>query len=42
MSAGAVIEVMAKDRTELLLCGDRHAGIVEFYRRRDAGLAGLK
>lgn len=42
MSAGAVERAMAADRAALASCVERHAATVEFYRARDAGLAGVK
>jgi hypothetical protein len=40
ISAGAVERVMAGDRTSLVDCKARHGALRDFYRARDAGLAG--
>ena len=40
LSAGAVERLWAADRASLASCSDHHADETEFYRKRDAGLAG--
>ncbi len=40
LSAGAVERLWADDRAALTTCRSRHAAVIDFYVRRDAGLAG--
>ena len=40
LSAGAVERLWAADRTELAVCKLKHKSVVDFYRNRDAALAG--
>lgn len=40
LGAGTVEFLWSSDRAALAACGGRHKAVVEFYRERDAGLAG--
>lgn len=40
LSAGAVERLWAADRIALMDCGDKHHAAIEFYAKRDKGLAG--
>lgn len=42
LSAGAVERAWAADIVALHSCRERHRAVTEFYRQRDAGLAGTK
>lgn len=42
LSAGAVERLWGEDRASLAACGARYRAMIDFYRQRDAGLAGQK
>lgn len=40
LNAGPAERLWERDRASLQVCGARHSAVVDFYKRRDAGLAG--
>lgn len=42
LSAGAVLQQWATDRSELAVCGAKHQAVVDYFTKRDQGLAGTR